>query len=448
MFRSLAAVVLSPLLAIALPAQEKRPDFDAQARASAQRCLERSGAQGLALAVRSGGSGTLTLALGSLEPEAGRLQARIDARALVEPLVAIAAWQQIERGTWRASQQMRELARACGLTESDATLEQFLAQTAGLASLADAVLADAAAAALPTAEFVARAAGLPRRAEPEACVEYSDAHTLAVAVALGAATGDARAWIGEHVLARVGLDADRIAAAAPAARAIGWQRAGGSDYESYAATALGPLDFRLSIDELAQLCDGFTDADVLAPPTWRRMCAPARERDAQSTSYAHGLTLAPQGEFDGYLVGGAVGDTRVHAALYPGAQLAIAIALVGPGAEDGTAAAECERELARQLLGLDEPVRVALPLPAEQRSTYVGFYELGCRTYRIVERGNDLEYVPPRGEPVLLVHYGEHRFAATDDPGLRISFTVAEGRPADELRIDDHGVRTVATRLF
>lgn len=487
--------VFSVLLSAALAAQAPAPkqDLDARLRELAERCVQRSGASGLALSIRSADNETLRLELGALQPSAESTRPRVDTRALVEPLVAIAAWQRIDSGQWKPEQPMRLLAPELALGDFDATLAQFLAHTAGIASPLELAAAEPALLALPVPEYAARVAALSHTTAPGECFGYSDAHVYAIATALarqaaqraqptGAAapTGgaralgfrtdgaqesqdaraaaalavepahidDARAWVAEHVIAAAGLDPELLAAADSTPRSFGWQRVGDADHESCAAHALGPLRFELAIDELARLGEALTTPRVLSADGWRGMVEPARERDGVSRRIGHGVTLVPLGGVPGYSMGGAVGETRVHLALYPEARLTLALALVGPGAERGDAAAEFERRAVRLLLGAQQPSTAPLPLPAELRATYVGIYSQGCASYRVVERDGQLEFAPPRGDALRLVHVGTHEFAAATDPEVRLRFTVVEGRPADELLLDNHGATSALRRLF
>ncbi|TAJ08203.1 MAG: hypothetical protein EPO68_15680 [Planctomycetota bacterium] len=490
-FTALLTAALSAAYAAPTPAQQSpapKPDLDARVRELAERCMQRSGANGLALAVRSAGNEALRLELGTLLPTADTKQPRVDARALVEPLIAVAAWQQVAAGKWKPDQRMHALAPELGLAESDATLAQFLAHTAGLANPFELATAEPKVLALPLAEYAARIAALPRATAPGECFAYSDAHVYALSVALahalaadqrakpaeaGATAGgargpnepralrgigavsaaaaaeraDARAWIAEHIVAAAGLDPELLAPSEATQRAFGWQRVGGADHESCAAHALGPLRFELTLDELARLGEALATEQVLAADAWNRMSEPARERDGVLRRVAHGVTLAPLGEVPGYLMGGAVGETRVHVALYPEARLALALALDGPGAENGHSAAELERGVVRLLLGTQPPPTTPLPLPAEKRATYLGIYGHGCDSYRVIERDEQLEFVPPRGDQVRLVHVGAHEFASAIDPEVRLKFRVVEGRVADEVVLDEHGVTSVLRRV-
>jgi CubicO group peptidase (beta-lactamase class C family) len=434
--------------ALAAFAQDSIPPLEAEARALAKRCLERSGADGLSLAVHIGGVETLRFDCGSLSVPALEEAPPVDARPLLETLLAVAAFQAAERGHWKLDQRVHAVASELGLADSELTIDQLLSHTAGLATLAELLRVEPQAFALPRAALIARAATLARVSAGGECFGYSDTHAFALERALSSATSvEPRTWIAERILKPCGIEPVRLHAAERDALATGWTSAGGTEYSSYGAHVLGAVEFELNASEIARLCNGLTSERVLAPDSWRSLSEPAHERAGPSARYAHGLTLAPQGVIDGYQFGGAIGATRVSATLYPDPRVSIAIVLTGPGADDGDPIAEFERRLSRSVLGLEEPAFAEVALSAEERALYVGMYQIGCQAYRVEDREGALFFAPPSGNVVRLVHGGARSFTAANDREYRVTFAAETGRPADTVTIDDHGVRSTARRF-
>lgn len=122
--------------------------------------------------------------------------------------------------------------------------------------------------------------------------------------------------------------------------------------------------------------------------------------------------------------GGSLAGFNSHMAYYPEERVAIAV-LVNTNT---TKAETIQNAVARAALGMDRLVPRDLPLSAEQRAPYLGTFDLGPIEVRVFEDGGRLILQPSGQTAARLLHQGDDEFLADVGDGIRIEFTVQDGR--------------------
>jgi hypothetical protein len=164
---------------------------------------------------------------------------------------------------------------------------------------------------------------------------------------------------------------------------------------------------------------------VVSTETYRAMTTPTVLASGDTVPYGFGLSVGRLGEHRTVSHGGGITGFNAHLAYYPDAELGVAVLVnTSTGWASRIAGA-----LARAGLDMERPVRGDLPLSADQRSVYVGTYDLGGgREFRVFEEQDALLARPSGSRPLPLLYYGNDTFRPDLVGGIVIEFEIADGR--------------------
>lgn len=184
---------------------------------------------------------------------------------------------------------------------------------------------------------------------------------------------------------------------------------------------------------------------VVPAPLYARMIAP--EGAARAPRYAFGLVRDSVAGHEAITHNGGINGGATEGWYFPHDSTTIVV-LANTG--NGAALARLVRQMARAAYGapLVQPPR-AIPLTAADRARYVGRYLLGMggRTLplEVREQGDGL-VVHPEGQPARpVIQVEPHVFVIEDDPAIRFTFTVVDGR-ATQVLLEQGGARIPGPR--
>lgn len=238
-------------------------------------------------------------------------------------------------------------------------------------------------------------------------------------------------WTQEQLFTPLGLDATH------------WCWAGrGPQPVGSAQLPFGAEGLCSSADDLGRWMRALTEGTAIAASGFELMTRQAQLADGTWTGWGMGFAA---GNIDGlqrFVLDSAFADSAAHLAHYPEHDLTVVVMASGG---DVTLAA-FEQSLARAALQLPEPGVQDIALTQEEQEPYLGGYYVGCNRLGIVREGARLRLETSEGPWTVLLYQGEHRFIARDDPGMRLTFTVEEGR-AESVLIEHYGRQTVGRRI-
>lgn len=310
-------------------------------------------------------------------------------------------------------------------------LRHLLAQTSGVPSFAP-LLANGRFESFPQADVIAWLGTQSLNHEPGFCFEASPSNALLLGLILEAKTGRApQDWIDARLFGPAGLEA------------TGWRWTGGGPHITSAQRLpFGADGLHLSAPALARWLRALVEADILDSQRFELLLQPVRLNDGTLSPHGMGLRATT---FDGerrYTLVSSFAGSHARVAHYPDRDFTLAILAAGTEID----LMPIEQALARTALGLPEPGIQDLPLSSEQQELYLGGYYVGCNRLGIVRAGARLRLESADGITILLLYQGEQYFISANDPGLRLTFAIEEGK-ATSFLLEDHGTQTVAQRI-
>ncbi len=185
---------------------------------------------------------------------------------------------------------------------------------------------------------------------------------------------------------------------------------------------------------------------VVSAESYRMMTTPEGAAAKSESQYGYGLSREKMGALDVIEHGGGIHGFISANAWVPSAELSLTV-LTNAGS---ARADELMRQVGRAVMGMPlvQPP-VVVPLPAADRSRYVGVYSLplppGPRDFTVAESADGITGQLEGQGPIPLLHYGDHTFGASFDPSVRLIFTV-EGNRATRLALVQRGQRIEGAR--
>lgn len=173
--------------------------------------------------------------------------------------------------------------------------------------------------------------------------------------------------------------------------------------------------------DLARWTHLLSTGEIIPSKHYALMTEPARLDPGTAVDYGFGLALVQPDGIRKISHGGAMRGYSAQAAHYPD-RSATFVVLTNRG---DVRADAVEREIARAVLGIPAPDRTAVPLPPDARAAFVGRYDIGVFTIRVVARGDVLWLeTPPPGPTTPLRHLGNGSFVSDDEPdGAAVEFS-------------------------
>jgi|GEM_PF-2463094 len=446
MFRSKRTLVLAPLAAalVALassgPAQDAPLDLDDALRALMIEAVEVGGVEAVALAISV--EGEPLFAGGHGPARAGKSAPATEetpfaAGDLAHALLVTAALQLEAEGELDLGARVTE--RLEGLLPDDSPLRvgQLLAHSSGLPDYRDFAPAELLAGGASYAELLAGVRDQPLEAEPGTCVLPSATDGLLLAALIESASGRAAEEVlRASIFAELGMDDTSYDAELARARAS----EAASDEEP--TPAFLPRGLRSSAADLSRYLNGLVELELFGSGALESMTAAVELKDGSRAGSGLGLVHVRHFDNAGFVLGEDSGAGAARLAYYP--ELGLGIALVARGETPRLAA--LERQVAALVIERPEEGLLDLPLDATAQRVYAGSYQLGCST--LVVRGEAGRLVLDELDelPLVLLHQGEHRFVARDDPGIRLDFEV-EGELAQAFLLERHGAQARCVRF-
>jgi D-alanyl-D-alanine carboxypeptidase len=165
--------------------------------------------------------------------------------------------------------------------------------------------------------------------------------------------------------------------------------------------------------DLARWTQLLSNGRVIAAEQYARMIAPARLDSGKEVDYGFALALVRPDGVRKVSHGGAMRGYSAQAAHYPDRRLTVVV-LTNRG---DVRADAIEREIARAVLNLPEPLRDEVPLSTSERAAFAGTYDLAVFDIRIAERAGGLWLeAPPPGPTTPLRYLGDGRFVSDEEP--------------------------------
>ena len=172
--------------------------------------------------------------------------------------------------------------------------------------------------------------------------------------------------------------------------------------------------------DLARWMHLLSSGGIIPAQRYAMMTEPARLDSGMAVDYGFGLALARPDGGRKISHGGAMRGYSAQAAHYPDRSTTVVV-LTNRG---DVRADAIEREITRAVLGVPAPDRSAVPLPPDARAAFIGQYDIGVFTIRLVARGDALWLEsPPPGPTTGLRYLGDGRFVSETEPdGVAIEF--------------------------
>jgi CubicO group peptidase (beta-lactamase class C family) len=189
---------------------------------------------------------------------------------------------------------------------------------------------------------------------------------------------------------------------------------------------------------------------VVSPASYQAMITPGRLNNGEETRYGYGLFMGSIGDRRSVGHGGGINGFISHLGSVPSDSLTVAV-LVNT---EVPLADQIAQRVLRAAMGLPlvEPPK-DLALSAEERSRYVGAYELdlpnGAKLrLRVYEEGEQLmaQAVGPGQGAFRLMAQGNNVFIASFDPTVQLTFTVEGGRATRAVLLQS-GARMAGARV-
>ena len=171
---------------------------------------------------------------------------------------------------------------------------------------------------------------------------------------------------------------------------------------------------------------------VLKPASYAAMTTPVGT--AEPRHYGFGIGTGTIGTHAMLTHGGGINGFLTANLWVPDAQLSVTVLTNGDAVDPGRIALQ----LARAALGvpLEMPPKAVALTPAQLR-TYVGVYDLALgaspKAFTVSEKDGVLSGQLEGQGPLAMIPLGNHTFGADVDPGLRIVFTLVDGKSVSML---------------
>ena len=248
---------------------------------------------------------------------------------------------------------------------------------------------------------------------------YSNTNYTLLAAVVERVTGKPyeRALV-ERLLAPLGLQSLRPCRSIPQGpvEARGYLRAGSTNTPAAPENMewiRGDGGFCGTASDLARWTHLLSTGGIVAADQYAAMVMPSLLDSGREADYGFGLSLARPDGVAKVAHGGAMRGYSAQASYYPDRRLTVVV-LTNRG---DVRADAIEREIARVVLGLPEPVRDAVSLSAAERAAFAGTYDIAVFDIRITERDGGLWLEsPPPGPTTPLRYLGDGLFVSEEEP--------------------------------
>jgi D-alanyl-D-alanine carboxypeptidase len=172
--------------------------------------------------------------------------------------------------------------------------------------------------------------------------------------------------------------------------------------------------------DLARWTQLLSTGRIIRPEQYAQMTERARLDSGATVEYGFGLALARPDDMRKVSHGGAMRGYSAQAAYYPDSAITVVV-LTNRG---DVRADAIERAITRAVLERPRPARSAVPLPPDARAAFIGAYDIGVFTIRVIARGDVLWLeAPPPGPTTPLRYLGNGAFVSDAEPdGVSIEF--------------------------
>jgi CubicO group peptidase (beta-lactamase class C family) len=172
---------------------------------------------------------------------------------------------------------------------------------------------------------------------------------------------------------------------------------------------------------------------VVSPRSYEQMIAPAQVAGGREVDYGFAISRVGHDGLRRVGHGGSMAGFNSIAAYYPDAALTVVVLV---NRRHGNSES-IERQVARRLLGLSDPVLHEQTVSAEERRRFAGTYDIGAFDVNVVDRDGRLWFEAPCCFPnTALLYLGAGEFASEVEADvLRFTF-IGGGTHADELRVE------------
>lgn len=297
------------------------------------------------------------------------------------------------------------------------------------------------------AEIVAVLAALALESEPQSCFAYEHTNHVVAAAVLETVTSQSLAQcFAERIFAPLGMSSTSFREDGPpiVAEDEVTQVLGGEEVSIPAHVE--HFDEELlcsSAADLVRFVRGLVERELLDDAQFRALTESVVLADGTETGYGLGLGRTMLDERACFTCGGVLAGSSVQLAHYP--ELDMTVAVLADDAD--THVQRVERRVTRAVLDVPEPGVHDWPLTQRELERYVGDYQIGCNRLEVRSTGDHLTLAWGDRPTARLLHQGRHVFVAGADPELRLTFELEDDRAAGSFELDDHGLRSVATRF-
>lgn len=436
--KSIAPVVLGLGWALAFGAAQDAAQTTAEALdALVESAREEQELDAIAVIISIGEETLHSSALG-VTPEGSRkrteLYSPFEAGALAHVWLSTIVMQQRAKGEVALDQELGKLLPDLVGEDCPVHVANLLNHTSGFADYTDFVELEAQRSA-SYAELLVPIKAQPLITEPSECVAKSPTNTLLLAALVEKLVGvSAASAIEARIFDELGMSSSGYEWAQREAAAIEAASDGATEDEP----AMFMAGLHTSARDLVRFQRALVDHELLGSDDLDAMMSATRLLDGASVPSGMGIRRVAAGGSEGF----AMGNGGAAVAYFPEHDLTLSV--IGRG--DDARLDRLALRLAERVIEVPEPLLADLYLNESEMRPYLGTYAIGCNTLVIrPETGRIVLDRTDEGADVLL-YQGAHRFVARADPGLVLVFEV-EGPRASSFTMDDHGMRSIATRF-
>jgi CubicO group peptidase (beta-lactamase class C family) len=203
--------------------------------------------------------------------------------------------------------------------------------------------------------------------------------------------------------------------------------------------------------DLVRWTEALTTGRVVSTRSYEVMTTPTTLTEGRVQQYGYGLGRARLAEHEVIQHSGGINGFSAFMAYYPASDLTVVVLANGPTNTGALSAA-----IAGAVLGLAPPPPAApaeapapVPIDAAALARYVGTYDLAPAVPLHIEvrvEGGVLVGQATGQGSIPLTHIGDHTFVGPQSTGIRMVFTLEDGR-ATQFMLHQGGRSTVARRL-
>ena len=280
---------------------------------------------------------------------------------------------------------------------------------------------------------------------PGSCQAFSETDELLAGLVLEAVAGaSVRERIETHLFPAFDLtdtqydwDGPALQEQEPSSREF----PGGAVELSPGVAPFAALGLCTTAQDLARLQHGLAGGRLIDVSIFEELARPRRLSDGSPAGFGLGVSHRSLADRPQISYGGGASGSQAHVSYFPETEMTIA--LMARGAD--LPLASLADELGRVVLDVASPSLEDLPLEEDEVERYCGQYVAGCIHLTIEHDGEHLVLRPSIGSRRTLWRQSELVFASADDPGVRVTFALADGAMTG-LVLDEHGTRVEARR--